>query len=192
MDKIQFKKFDKLGVHPSKGEITGAEFTTKEIEVLEEILTGLKFVKKKGFPLPGKIVPWELIDKGYAGWHSGGSERGTLGMGIKGEYRPSYDGWIVDPSMTGIITHECGHLYHYLHNRKTFDHPVVITDQLLKPFETSMQYIRSNVSQYALENTGEFVAEVFCGTLMGKKYPPKIVAVFHNYVYSEWKASYKI
>jgi hypothetical protein len=191
-------KLKNLGVELREGEVTKATFNVSHIEFLDEIFSALKIVKRKGFPIPGIIVPWDVVEKGAAGWHPANHNRGTLGVGVKGEYKPIYSGYAVNPSIPGIIFHECGHLYHFTYNKCIFNgydgytNKKLISEQNLNQFDVTMKDIELNVSSYALENIREFVAEVFCGVISGNKYPKNIMKVFHNYAYENWNSGYKI
>jgi len=112
--------------------------------------------------------------------------------------------WFVDQSIEGYTNHELGHIHHWdiwqkqgksfkdfrlwgssrLPIDKTLPAP---PNSVIRPINPEFQSLMDEVSEYAVSNKAEFVAEVNAGIMTGKKYSKKVMDIFYEAVgVEEW------
>lgn len=76
---------------------------------------------------------------------------------------------------TITIIHEIGHILHERYAGEYF------WTKALSGNVRNSQQVKQDVSQYAANNKREFVAEVFAGLIIGKKFPESVLAEYREY-----------
>ncbi|MDR2737591.1 MAG: hypothetical protein LBB18_01465 [Puniceicoccales bacterium] len=99
---------------------------------------------------------------------------------------------VIDASIEGLILHELGHSYHFrtpgfsgedeTKARAIFSRYVQVPADQTESEREMNDRIRNEVSGYALRggNGYEFVAETFCGLMLGKSFSEEIMALYKD------------
>ena len=100
-------------------------------------------------------------------------------------------GYFSSDAFDHIITHELGHAFHYRNffpdwETKSVTDRTAIYQQINAAIPADMeQLIKSKVSEYALKNNKEVVAEMYAGMKSGKVYDKELMDLYRKYKGSE-------
>ncbi|OGI00378.1 MAG: hypothetical protein A2104_00725 [Candidatus Melainabacteria bacterium GWF2_32_7] len=202
---VSFGKTSQLSVEKAKAYIKkefniDADFGDN-LKLANLVATGLKNLEKQKIPLKNSglriAYDYSVFEHRPKPLEKDGSPREVEpALMITGEnvlyFNPKFDwnnlenrieknfkkGNLAYSDPVGLIYHEIGHFLHYKSNSGKYK----AADQEI-PSDTQKDIIQEQVSKLAVKDFGEFVAEIFAGTMLGKTYSPEIQEIYKDWAY---------
>src|ERR1035437_3142496 len=176
---------DKLIQEFKQMDINVLGFTAEktDTEALKIILDIFKEAKRKQFTVPNEVDKKHDSDTYDAKWTPPYfSQGGTIVIEPTEVVKNKTSLNFVDGSGKGLVWHELGHLYHWKKNKSSYTNDF--------GFEKNLKFqIKDEVSNYAAQDSAEFVAEVFCGIYgpKHKKYSKDIMDLYEAIISKKYE-----
>jgi len=147
------------------------------------VLDGLSELRRRGFTLPRRLIFVRSEDDSTLARYTADGDQVVVNVSSEFWNDPvtamrelARTGYLVSDDPRAIIYHEVGHTLH----RQRFRRGWRWWLESSRPLTPDERRVAARVSRYATEDTGEFVAEVFAGLVVGREFDDDVGALYQK------------